>query len=96
MQRPPISSLFLSPLKKSGIKTVADFKGKKLAGDYKGASYMLLLVKEILPAYGLTEKDVIIGAFGRAPEAYTRWAAVLPTSAPASHPKALPLQKSFS
>ena len=82
-------------LKKSGIKTVADFKGKKLAGDYKGASYMLMLVKEILPAYGLTEKDVIIGAFGRAPEAYTQVGSGLADIGAAIAPKGIAFAKEF-
>ena len=82
-------------LKKSGIKTVADFRGKKLAGDYKGASYMLMLIKELLPAYGLTEKDLIIGAYGRSPEAYNNVASGLADIGACIAPKGMPFAREF-
>ncbi len=56
-------------LKGSGITSLADLKGKKFSAEYKGVSYYLWVIKELLAAYGLSENDVIIGAYGRAPEA---------------------------
>ena len=82
-------------LKRTGINSIADLRGKKLAGDYKGASYMLMLIKEILPAYGLTEKDVIIGVYGKAPEAWNNVASGLADAGASIGPHGLPWVKEF-
>lgn len=52
-------------LKGSGIKSLGDLKGKKFAGDSKGATYVTWVNLEVLHAYGLSEKDVSIGAYAR-------------------------------
>ncbi len=56
-------------LKGSGITSIADLKGKKFSADYKGVTYHLWMIEEMLAAYGLSTKDIIIGPYGRAPEA---------------------------
>jgi TRAP transporter TAXI family solute receptor len=58
-------------LKGSGINSLGDLKGKKFSGDSKGAEYVTWVNLELLHAYGLSEKDVSIGAFARQNEACT-------------------------
>lgn len=82
-------------LKRSGINSISGLKGRKLSGDYKGAGYMLMLIKEILPAYGLSEKDVIIGVYGKAPEAWNNVASGLADAGASIGPHGLPWVKEF-
>jgi TRAP transporter TAXI family solute receptor len=57
--------------KGSGIRSLGDLKGKKFSGDSKGATYVTWVNLELLRAYGLSEKDLSIGAYARQNEACT-------------------------
>jgi TRAP transporter TAXI family solute receptor len=57
--------------KGSGIKSLGDLKGKKFSGDSKGATYVTWVNLELLHAYGLSEKEVSLGAYARQNEACT-------------------------
>jgi TRAP transporter TAXI family solute receptor len=56
-------------LQSSGIKSLGDLKGKKFSADSKGATYVTWVNMELLAAYGLSDKDVSIGAYAKQNEA---------------------------
>ncbi len=52
------------------IHSIADLAGKKFSGNYAGASYSYIAIQELLAYNGLTENDLSVGTYSRAPEAF--------------------------
>lgn len=82
-------------LKRTGIKSMADLRGKNFSADYKGVTYLYMIAEEVLNAYGLKEKDVTIGVYGRAPEAWKNVASGLADAGASTNPHGMAYIREF-
>lgn len=86
--------------KASGIKTIADFRGKRILGIRTVAKDTGVVLRALLKAYGLTTKDVKVLTYGRTTDivddlkAGTADGAIWPASPP--NPMILELQESVA
>lgn len=83
--------------KASGIKTIADFRGRRILGKRRVGADTYLVFKALLKAYGIAEKDVKVLTFSKPKEIMDAFkgrmadAAIWPASAP--NPLILQLQE---
>jgi TRAP transporter TAXI family solute receptor len=73
-------------LKKTGIDSISDLRGKKFSANYKGVTYLHMIAMEALNASGISENEVVVGLYGRAPEAWKNVASGLAHAGASTNP----------